>query len=212
MIDTRQKILDAAERLFGEQGYGATSLRHIIAEAGVNLAAIHYHFGSKEELLNQLIMRKAAPVNAERLALLDALEAKAKGKPVPVENVLEAFLAPPLLRIRKSPEFAKLMGRMYGEGLMPLIVERHFRTVVKRCFAALARTLPHLTPGEMALRSQFMVGAMAHTLMGKAPDIEAMTGASPPKDSQYVLRELVAFLSGGLRAPAARKRRRRIEK
>ncbi|MGD0871494.1 MAG: TetR/AcrR family transcriptional regulator [Bryobacteraceae bacterium] len=212
MIDTRQKILDAAERLFGEQGYGATSLRHIIAEAGVNLAAIHYHFGTKEDLLDQLIMRKGGPVNAERLALLDALEAEAKGKAVPLEKLLEAFLGPPMMRVGKNPEFARLMGRMYGEGLMPLIVERHFQTVAKRFFAALARTLPHLTPGEMALRSQFMVGAMAHILMVKAPDVKAMTGASPPRGSQHVLRELVAFLSGGLRAPAARKARRRIHK
>jgi AcrR family transcriptional regulator len=212
MIDTRQKILDAAERLFGEQGYGATSLRHIIAEAGVNLAAIHYHFGTKEELLDQLIMRKGAPVNAERLALLDALEAKAQGKAVPLEKLLEAFLGPPMKRVGKSPEFAKLMGRMYGEGLMPGIVERHFQTVVKRSFAALARTLPHLTPGELALRLQFMTGAMAHILMGKALDAKAMTGATPPTGSQTVLRELVAFLSGGLRAPATRKGRRRIDK
>jgi AcrR family transcriptional regulator len=212
MIETRQKILDAAERLFGEQGYGATSLRHIIAEAGVNLAAIHYHFGTKEELLDQLIMRKGAPVNAERLALLDALEAKAQGKAVRLEKLLEAFLGPPMKRVGKSPEFAKLMGRMYGEGLMPGIVERHFQEVVTRFFAALARTLPHLTPGELALRLQFMVGAMAHILMCKAPDAKAMTGASPPKSPKSVLRELVAFLSGGLRAPAARKGRRRIKK
>ena len=212
MIDTRQKILDAAERLFGEQGYGATSLRHIIAEAGVNLAAIHYHFGTKEDLLDQLIMRKGGPVNEERLALLDALEAKARGKAVPLEKVLEAFLGPPMRRLSKSPEFAKLMGRMYGEDLMPRIVERHFQKAVTRFFAALARTLPHLTPGEMALRSQFMVGAMAHILMCKAPDTKAMTGASPPTRPQTVLRELVVFLSGGLRAPAARKRRRRIDK
>ncbi len=212
MIDTRQRILDAAERLFGEQGYGATSLRHIIAEAGVNLAAIHYHFGTKEDLLDQLIMRKGGPVNAERLALLDALETQARGKAVPLDKLLEAFLGPPMMRVRKNPEFARLMGRMYGEGLMPGIVERHFQTVATRFLAALARTLPHLTPGEMALRSQFMVGAMAHILMGKAPDIKIMTGASLPRSSQHVLRELVAFLSGGLRAPAARKRRRRIDK
>ena len=212
MIDTRQKILDAAERLFGEQGYGATSLRHIIAEAGVNLAAIHYHFGTKEELLDQLIMRKGGPVNAERLALLDALEAEACGKAVPVEKLLEAFLGPPMMRVAKTPEFARLMGRMYGEGLMPGIVERHFQTVVTRSFAALARALPHLTPGELALRLQFMTGSMAHILMGKALDSKAMTGASPPTRPRHVLRELVAFLSGGLRAPAARKRRRRIHK
>src|ERR1017187_9963983 len=99
------------------------------------------------------------------------------------------------------------------EVLMQKVVRgRHFQTVVKRSFAALARTLPHLTPGELALRLQFMTGAMAHILMGKALDARAMTGASPPSGSQAVLRELVAFLSGGLRAPAARKGRRRIDK
>ena len=60
MNDTKQKILDAAERLFGENGYAATSLRHIISEAKVNLAAIHYHFGSKQDLLDQVILRKAS--------------------------------------------------------------------------------------------------------------------------------------------------------
>jgi AcrR family transcriptional regulator len=212
MIDTRQKILDAAERLFGEQGYGATSLRHIIAEAGVNLAAIHYHFGTKEDLLDQLVMRKGGPINAERLALLDALEAKAKGQAVPLEPLLAAFLGPPMMRVRKNPEFARLMGRMYGEGLMPRIVERHFQRVVTRFFAALARALPHLTPGELALRLQFMAGAMAHILMCKAPDAKTLAGASPPTRPQHVMRELIAFLSGGLQAPGERNQKRRIKK
>src|SRR5208283_4018233 len=104
MSETKQKILDTAERLFGDQGYAGTSLRHIIAEAGVNLAAIHYHFGSKEELLHRLIVRKAAPVNEERLALLDRYEAEAGSGSVPVEKLLQAFLKPPLSRIKDSPD------------------------------------------------------------------------------------------------------------
>ena len=71
MTDTKEKILDTAERLIGEQGYAATSLRQIIAEAGVNLAAVHYHFGSKEDLLDAVVVRKAGPVNEARLARLD---------------------------------------------------------------------------------------------------------------------------------------------
>src|ERR1017187_314100 len=77
MIDTKDKILDSAERLFGEQGYSETSLRHIIADAGVNLAAIHYHFGSKEDLLEQLIRRRADPINQVRLDALERFEADA---------------------------------------------------------------------------------------------------------------------------------------
>jgi AcrR family transcriptional regulator len=191
MNETQAKILDTAERLFAEQGYAATSLRHIIAEAGVNLAAIHYHFGSKEDLLDQLVMRKAGPVNEERLALLDRFEKEAAPAMPRLEQILQAFLEAPLLRINNSPCFAKLMGRMYGEGLMPVLVERHFQPVVTRFLAAFGRALPRLTPAELALRMQFLVGAMAHTMF-----------AVRPADSAVLLRELIAFLSGGLRAPA----------
>ena len=77
MTDTKEKILDTAERLIGERGYAATSLRHIIAQAGVNLAAVHYHFGSKEGLLDAVVERKAAPVNQARLAWLERVETEA---------------------------------------------------------------------------------------------------------------------------------------
>src|ERR1035438_432029 len=132
MTETQGKILDTAERLFGQQGYAGTSLRQIIAEAGVNLAAIHYHFGTKEELLDHLVMRKAGPVNAQRLALLDRYETEAGSAPVPVEKLLRAFLEPALMRIDESPDFAKLMGRLYGEGLMPQIVEKHFDSIDRK--------------------------------------------------------------------------------
>jgi AcrR family transcriptional regulator len=191
MTETEVKILDTAERLFGEQGYAATSLRHITAEAGVNLAAVHYHFGSKEDLLDQLVMRKAGPVNEERLALLGRFEAEAGSALLPVEKILHAFLGPPFLRINNSPGFAKLMGRMYGEGMMPVIVEKHFQPIVTRFLAAFGRALPRLAPPELTLRMQFVVGAMAHAMF-----------AVRPTDSAQLLRESIAFLSGGLRAPA----------
>src|SRR6476619_7339038 len=136
MIDTKDKILDTAERLIGEQGIAATSLRQIIAEAGVNLAAVHYHFGSKEEMLDALVIRKAGPVNEERLALLTRFEAEAAPNPAPVEKVLEAFLGPPFLERERSPLFVKVMGRMYSEGLMPTVIAKHFQPMVTRFFAA----------------------------------------------------------------------------
>jgi AcrR family transcriptional regulator len=200
MTETQDKILDTAERLFGEQGYAATSLRQIISEAGVNLAAIHYHFGSKEDLLGRLIFRKASPVNDERLAILDALEAAAGSGPVPLEEILRAFLGPPFERMDGSPGFFKLMGRMYGEGLMPSITEKHFHIVKTRFSAALGRALPNLSPEELALRIQFMVGAMAHCMFA-VPQGHKHCGISR-NESPTLMRELVAFLGGGLSAPA----------
>jgi AcrR family transcriptional regulator len=193
MTETQDKILDTAERLFGDQGYAATSLRQIIAEAGVNLAAIHYHFGNKEELLGVLVMRKASPVNEERLALLNRYEAEAGSAPVTIEKLLQAFLEPPLKRIQENPDFGKLMGRLYGEGLMPTLAEKHFRVVASRFTAAFGRALPNLSEQQVALRLQFMVGAMAHTMLFACQQFAI--------DGNLLIRELIAFLIGGMRAP-----------
>jgi AcrR family transcriptional regulator len=208
MTETKDKILDIAERLFGQQGYAATSLRQIIGEAGVNLAAVHYHFGSKEELLDALVMRKALPVNAERLALLDQVEAEAGAGPLDIAKVIRAFLEPPFSRMKDHPALVKMMGRLYAEGLMPMIVAKHFQPVVIRFFAALRRAVPQLTEQELTLRIRFMVGAMAHTMFEGPILVE--TGPAP--DWGTLLEELVAFLSGGFRAPVQGKEKSRTSR
>src|SRR5450631_568164 len=173
--DTRQKILDTAERLIGEQGYAATSLRQIIAEAGVNLAAVHYHFGSKEELLDAAVARKVTPVNEARVAWLDRVEAEAGSGPIVVEKVLEAFLIPTAEVASRNPGFVRLMGRMLAEGMMPRIVERHFQATGQRFVSALRRAVPELPQEELMWRVHFMVGAMAHA-MCRTPIFPEMTG------------------------------------
>src|SRR5271166_1677351 len=110
MTNTKDKILETAQRLIGDQGYAATSVRHIIAEAGVNLAAIHYHFGTKEDLLDALIARRAGPVNEERMALLQRVESQAGAGPPPVKKVMEAFLLPMAEAADRDPGFVRLMG------------------------------------------------------------------------------------------------------
>src|SRR5215472_7042764 len=144
MSETQQKILDAAERLIAEQGYAATSLRQIIAEAGVNLASVHYHFGSKEELLDELVMRKANPVNEKRLKLLEqAVTDAAPGAPS-VERILEAFMEPMARAAGRNPQFVKVMGRILSEGLLHRVVEKNFKPVMGRFFAEIRRAVPEL--------------------------------------------------------------------
>lgn len=200
MNETQDKILDTAERLIGEQGYAATSLRQIINEAGVNLAAVHYHFGSKEDLLDAVVMRKAGPVNEARLAALNVVEQDAGPGAPQVEKVLDAFFAPTAVVASANPQFVRLMGRIYSEGLMPQIVQKHFRPTTGRFLAALRRALPGLPQEDLMWRVHFMVGAMAHTMCGEP----VFTGAMEP-NADYALRmkRLVAFLSAGFRAPAA---------
>lgn len=198
MIDTKHKILETAERLIGEQGYSGTSLRQIIAEAEVNLAAIHYHFGSKEELVDELILRKVAPVNVERMARMDALEANPSA--LTVRGALEAMLWPMAHAADRDPRFVRLMGRMLSEGHLHTIVKKHFGTVSERFLVLLRRALPHLSEDEAMWRAHFATGALAHTMCG-APDPTGK-GASGGSFRGRIAR-LIAFLEGGFQAAPA---------
>ena len=199
MSDTKDRILDTAEQLIGAQGYAATSLRQIIAKAQVNLAAVHYHFGSKEDLLDAVVARKVTPVNEARIARLDRVEAEAGSGPLSVEKVLESFFIPTAEVASRNPGFVRLMGQMHGEGMMPRIVEKHFQATGRRFVAALRRAVPGLPQEELMWRVHFMVGAMAHT-MCRAPIFPLMAGDAA--DMEPRLRRLVTFLSAGFRASA----------
>jgi AcrR family transcriptional regulator len=193
MIDTKQKILDAAERLIAEQGYAATSLRQIIGEAGVNLASVHYHFGSKEELLDGLVMRKVGAVNERRLEVLSQYESEAGGKPVPVVKILDAFLTPMGAVASKNPQFVRVMGRVVAEGLLPGLLEKNFQVVQVRFFGALRKALPLLPDEEFRARTHFMIGLVAHTMCGPA---------GPEGGFETWIGRMIRFLAGGFSAPA----------
>ena len=199
---TKEKILDTAERLIASQGFAATSLRQIISEAQVNLAAVHYHFGSKEELLDQLILRKVTRVNQEREALLDTFEREAGGDPVTVDKILAAFFQPMIEAGCRNPQFVRLMGRLIAEGLIPSIAERHFQPTTTRFIAALRRALPNLSEGELFSRVQFMFGAMSHTVGGLALPVTQIHGDGA--DFQTMMLRLMAFLGAGMNAPATK--------
>jgi len=199
MSDTKDKILDTAERLFAEQGSGATALRQVISEAGVNVAAVHYHFGSKEDLLDAVIQRKVAPVNEARLVWLSRLEAEAGDGALDVERVLEAFLLPMVETAAANPDFVRLMGRIFTEGIMPSLFEKHFLVTAMRFIGALKRGAPHVSEEEMLWRVHFMIGAVSHTIC-RAP---IFPHVEPSVDAMELrLRRLVKFVAAGFRASA----------
>jgi len=199
MSSTKDKILDTAERLFSEQGFAGTSLRQIIAEAGVNLAAIHYHFGSKEVLLEELIQRVAVPINTARLAKLEGYEGEAGSGPVPVAKILEAFLVPAAEWAAEHPASIRLIGRLHAEAMTPAVAERHFKPTGMRFLEALRRSLPQLSERELGWRFEFMLGAMAMAMTGTL--VPLFGGA---EDRQGRVECLVAFISGGFLARATR--------
>jgi len=203
-MTTKDRILDAAERLFARDGIEATSLRTITAEAGVNLAAVNYHFQSKDALVWSVVARRMGPLNERRLALLDAYEAVAGDGPLPLEQVLDAFLRP-VVEISRTHarEFAPLMGRMYTEPgeFMERVFKDHLQPVAKRFIRAYQRALPGLPLVELLWRLHFCVGAMAHTL-GAANLLRVMSdGQCDPTDLEGTLRRMEAFMTAGLEAP-----------
>ncbi len=203
MATTREHIMDVAERIFAEQGIGGTSLRSIMDAADVNAAAIAYHFGSKEDLIREILQRRLAPINGERLRRLDLIEARSRNHSPSAEQVLEAFLEPPLrFATDKTPGgsfFIQFLGRIFveaGENFQPLLQE-HFGEILRRFPAALKRALPEVSPTQFSWRFFFMLGALAHTMMNRSMVAWISEGRCNPNDTKKVLRELVTFASAG---------------
>ncbi len=206
MIETKDKILDAAERLFAENGYLATSLRRIMNEAGVNVAAVHYYFRSKESLLEAVLVRRAETANRERLELLERCERAAEGDTLPLEQVIEAFLVPTFRMAadpaRGGPTFLRLMGRLQAESdVLPNVILIRFRPVLLRFGEALARALPGLPPAELYWRARLSMGATAQVLRDSQFTKFAAVRSDGSLDYEPVLDRLVAYLSAGFRAP-----------
>jgi AcrR family transcriptional regulator len=203
-MSTKDRILDVAERLFARDGIEGTSLRNITAEAGVNLAAVNYHFQSKDALTWAVIARRMGPVNERRLALLDECEAAAGDGPLPLDQVLDAFLRPVVEIFRThAKEFTPIMGRIYTEpgDFVAKVYKEHFERVATRFIRAYQRALPDLPKVELLWRLHFAIGALAHT-MGAAHLLRVLSdGQCDPSDVESTLKRMEAFMLAGLTAP-----------
>jgi len=205
---TRERLLLAGSRLFGEHGFEAVSLRQLTSEAEANLAAVSYHFGSKEGLIDNLIMRCLEPLQQRRIALLDEIEASSDPDPVPIEEILHTFLLPLVERATANDAwggegFLKLMGRCTGErgyrlpeAAMPIV-----QTVAARYGAAIGKTLPDLPEDVILWRLHFTFGVLAHTLQHRE-DLDRITGGRTGNpDHERIVALVVEFCRAGFRAP-----------
>jgi AcrR family transcriptional regulator len=201
--DTKERILDVAERLFAENGFEQTSLRGLTAEAGVNLAAVHYHFGSKERLFEAVLQRLLNPVNRERIALLESLETQ---DPPALEPLIDAFVGPPLRLAAggiRTPTACLLLGRCWTspDDEMRSLLLRLFGSVLDRFVAAFSRALPHLPHHEVLWRIFFMVGVMAHTMTVGRHLAFMSGGACDPARTDETVARIVQAVAASMRAP-----------
>ena len=200
-VGTKQRLLDAAERLFAQDGF-KTSLRAVTAKAGANLAAVSYHFGSKDKLISAVFARRLGPLNRSRLRLLDEVEVSAGKRRPKLKAVLHAFIAPTMYLWRDHPHFMQLIGRLHSEPNEKLqrSFMSHFSEVIVRFKAAGLRAMPKLPVSELMWRMHFLVGAMIHTWTNHR-NLERLTGGMcSVSDYDEMIERLVTFGAGGLMA------------
>jgi AcrR family transcriptional regulator len=206
--DRQTRILDAAENAIAESGFAGASLRDIVLEARVNLATVYYYFGSKVGLMEAVLKRRFGPLRQEHLALLREFEMAAKGRPLPVEKILEAMLLPPLRLAAKTPAkqhtVTRLIGRIVAEP-NPQIQEvlSSQRAGVRTAFLkALQRSLPRAPLPVLQWRVEFVWGALAFALCNPRKIEIETRGACDLSRTDEVLAEMIHFFSPGFHALA----------
>jgi len=205
--DTKERLLDAAERLFAESGFEGTSLRAVTQAAGTSVSAANYHFGSKEALLVATIRRRTEPVARARTERLDAIERRAGGAPLPLEEVLDAFLRPVFdqrARPERGDDFRWIAARLFSDPppVVAALKRDVFGRTAERFLDALAKALPDAPRRQIALDLQFLVGVMVHVTSGHLEDVPTPEGWPRLDDlsDETVLARMIAFVAAGLLA------------
>lgn len=200
-FSTKDRILNAAEGLFAQQGFSGTSLREVTSRADVNIAAVNYHFGSKENLINEVFRRRMDEMSGARISQLEQAVADHPGA---IEPILRAFVIPALAVSHDrggGGAFIRVIARAYAEkndGLRAFLSARYGH--VLRDFAkALATCLPGLSKEQLYWRLDFLSGALTYA-MADFGAIKRPHGVTDEVHQQRAADELIAFAAAGLKA------------
>jgi AcrR family transcriptional regulator len=205
-FSTKDRILAAAEELFAQHGFAGTSLRQVTGRADVNIAAVNYHFGSKENLINEVFRRRMDEMTQQRL---DRLKAAVREHPGELEPVLAAFVEPALAMARDRhggpldrAAFIKVLARAYAEkndGLRRFLSERYGH-VLREFARAIAACLPELGKEQLYWRLDFLSGALTYA-MADFGLIKRPASMPEAAHRERAAQELIRFAAAGLRAP-----------
>lgn len=193
--DARERILDAAEQDFALHGFAGAGMKSVAAAAEVAQGLIHYHFGAKERLYEAVIERRAALINAGRLARLEAAEAEG----LTLRAVFRAFFAPPLGPEGGGAAYARIFATL-GAGLDRdrALVARCYDETARRFIAAIRRAEPRAGEAEAAWAYILALGALI-TVIGRDGRLERLSaGAATTEPVEETVERLAAFAEGGL--------------
>lgn len=212
---TRERILRAALEVFATRGFEAASLREITDKAGVNVAAIHYHFGTREVLVHELMLAVAGPLNALRL---EALERASRKNPPALEDVVEALVGPPvMLSFTGTGEPRLLMRLLIQARALPKAstsdaIFEQYDALAVRFVDAFMLAQPGLSREDAFWRYSFSIGALMYIVSDSDQEYHRLHrlsgGLCDTDDPGRIVRQLVAFITAGIRADRVPRARR----
>ena len=200
-FSTKDRILGAAEELFAQFGFAGTSLRQVTGRADVNIAAVNYHFGSKDNLINEVFRRRMDVMSAQRLAALrEALEAQ----PGELEPILAAFVKPALAMSQDrhgGGAFIRVIARAYAEknDRLRKFLSDQYGHVLREFAKAIAACVPDLGKEALYWRLDFLSGALTYA-MADFGLIKRPSGVTETSHRSHAADELIRFAAAGLRA------------
>ncbi|MCQ4159031.1 TetR family transcriptional regulator [Roseomonas sp. GC11] len=211
MPETAARILTAALEAFAERGFDGASVKEITERAGANIAAVNYHFRSKDDLIRAVLEHFLGEINAARLAALEHCEAVA-GPGGPTLEALAEALIRPMVRLSRDRQDGRaivrllLQARALPRGSTNSVLAAQFDPVHLRFLAALQGAAPWLAHEDIVWRYDFARGAMMQILADLDRGTNRLASISPQvagADDDAVVRQLVTFIAAGFRAPPA---------
>ncbi|MDN3651274.1 TetR/AcrR family transcriptional regulator [Thalassotalea ponticola] len=205
-MDTKTKILNAAETLFAEKGFTTTSLREITSAAEVNLAAVNYHFGSKKELIKALMKRYLDQLSPPLVESLKAVNEKTTAPTL--LQVFDAFVEPLLslndFRDNGTSIFLQLLGRSYidSQGFLRWFITTNYPGILDNFIGAVEKAYPDLTREDIFWRLHFTMGTVVFTMSSSAALIDIADNDFDTKvDVAGVIKRIIPYLASGVGAP-----------
>lgn len=204
-MDTKTKILNAAENLFADKGFTGTSLREITSAAEVNLAAVNYHFGSKKELIKALMKRYLDVLSPELEGALQSV--MEENDPLTLEQVFEAFVEPLLtlneLKEQGTSNFLQLLGHSYtdSQGFLRWFITTNYPGIIDNFVMAVHKAYPELSSEDMFWRLHFTMGTAVFAMSSTSALIDiAENDFNSEVDIEGVIRRLIPYVASGVGA------------
>ena len=200
---TRAQIIAAAEGLFADKGFRAMTLRDVTRVAKVNLAAVNYHFGSKHDLMREVIGTRIEPINVERLQRLDALIEQHAPKPVPLIDIFDTLFRPLFESDRSksgpNPALIKMIGRVFSEpaDFMRGMHQHFFQELSRRYIVELKRTCPKLSDESLRYRFYLSISTMLGTTINQVILENLSANQSTPPSYEKIVDELIRYAAAG---------------